>query len=60
MATCFATAGKSYFDVSYNEATMDNDNINQQRAILGSGCITLIVAVLMLLCAVLCAILDKA
>ena len=35
-------------------------NENQQRAILGSGCITLIVAVLMLLCALLCAILDKA
>ena len=53
-------AGKSYSDVTYNEVTMDNDNINQQRAILGSGCITLIVAVLMLLCALLCAILDKA
>jgi hypothetical protein len=32
---------------------------NQHRAILGGGCITLIVAVLVLLSAVLCSILDK-
>ncbi len=36
---------------------MENDN--EQRAILGSGCITLVIAVLMLICAILCAILDR-
>lgn len=35
------------------------DNNNEQRAILGSGCITLVIAVLMLICAILCAILDR-
>jgi hypothetical protein len=32
---------------------------NEQRAILGGGCIMLIAAVLMLLVSLLCAILDK-
>lgn len=32
---------------------------NQHKAILGSGCIVLIAAVLMLLVSLLCAILDK-
>ena len=32
---------------------------NQHRAILGSGCIVFIAAVLMLLVSLLCAILDK-
>lgn len=36
---------------------MEKDN--EQRAILGSGCITLVIAILMLLCALLCAILDR-
>jgi len=34
-------------------------NDNQHRAILGGGCITLVVAMLLLLVTVLCAILDK-
>ena len=36
---------------------MEKDN--EQRAILGSGCIALVIAVLMLICAILCAILDR-
>jgi len=35
------------------------EGANQHRAILGGGCIMLIVAVLMLLVSLLCAILDK-
>ena len=35
------------------------DNNNEQRAILGSGCIMLIAAVLMLLVSLLCAIMDR-
>ena len=34
-------------------------NDNQHMAILGGGCITLVVAVLLLLITLLCAILDK-
>ena len=50
-AICFATEGN----------TLDNimGNNDEQRAILGSGCITLVIAVLMLICAILCAILDR-
>ena len=36
---------------------MEKDN--EQRAILGSGCIMLIAAVLMLLVSLLCAIMDR-
>jgi len=39
--------------------TMENDNINQQKAILGGCCIMLIAAVLMLLVSLLCEILDR-
>ena len=51
-ATCFAMV------VNTLDNIMGNNN-DEQRAILGSGCITLIVAALMLLCAILCAILDR-
>ena len=34
-------------------------NDNQHRAILGGGCIALVVAMLLLLITLLCAILDK-
>ena len=35
------------------------ENENKQRAILGGGCITLIIAVILLLVSLLCAMLDK-